>query len=107
MPPKTSAASPASKPPSFEQGLDQLEKIVNELERGELTLEESITLFEKGVALSDTCREQLEAAETRVEVLRTKGIARPAATAAENAVVAEDAMGAEFGGAENDEDIPF
>lgn len=73
------AASPAAgseqtpAPKSFEKGLEELEAIVQELERGELTLEESIVLFEKGMALSNTCREQLADAETRVEILLRKG----------------------------------
>ncbi|MBI1791041.1 MAG: exodeoxyribonuclease VII small subunit [Acidobacteria bacterium] len=57
---------------SFESSLDQLEKVVKELEGGDLPLEKSLELFEKGMALSDTCRKQLEEAETRVEMLLKK-----------------------------------
>jgi len=57
---------------SFEASLDELEKVVKELEGGDLSLERSIQLFERGVALSDTCRKQLEEAETRVEILIRK-----------------------------------
>ena len=57
---------------SFEAGLEELEKVVKELEGGELSLERSIELFERGVVLSDSCRKQLEEAETRVEVLIRK-----------------------------------
>jgi len=57
------------KPESFESALDQLEKIVKELETGDLPLERSLELFEKGMALSETCRRRLGDAETRVEVL--------------------------------------
>lgn len=57
---------------SFENCLDELEKVVKELEGGELTLERSIELFERGMTLSDTCRRQLEEAETRVERLIRK-----------------------------------
>ena len=57
---------------TFEACLDQLEKVVKELESGELPLERSLELFEKGMALSDTCRKQLEDAETRVEMLIRK-----------------------------------
>lgn len=60
-------------PKSFEKGIEELEAIVQELERGELTLEDSILLFEKGMTLSNACREQLAEAETRVEVLLRKG----------------------------------
>ena len=61
-----------SKPESFESCLDQLEKVVKELETGDLQLERSLELFERGMALSETCRKQLEEAETRVELLIRK-----------------------------------
>ena len=63
---------------SFEAGLDELEKVVRELEGGELSLDRSLELFERGMQLSDTCRKQLEAAETRVEMLiRKEGTYQP------------------------------
>jgi exodeoxyribonuclease VII small subunit len=64
---------PEAKPvTSFETCLDELEKVVKELEGGDLSLERSLELFERGMALSDTCRKQLEDAETRVEMLIRK-----------------------------------
>ena len=57
---------------SFEACLDELEKVVKELEGGDLPLERSLELFERGMELSDTCRKQLEEAETRVEMLIRK-----------------------------------
>jgi exodeoxyribonuclease VII small subunit len=54
---------------SFEVCLDALEKVVAELEAGDLTLERSLELFERGMGLSENCRKQLEEAETRVDVL--------------------------------------
>lgn len=63
---------------SFEAGLQQLETIVKEMEGGELPLERALELFEQGMKLSDTCRKQLEEAETRVEVLmRRAGEVQP------------------------------
>ena len=56
----------------FEISLDELEKVVRELEGGDLPLERSLELFERGMRLSDSCRKQLEAAETRVEMLIRK-----------------------------------
>ena len=53
----------------FEEGLERLEKIVLELEKGEVPLERSLTLFEEGMQLSATCRKQLEEAEGKVEIL--------------------------------------
>lgn len=58
---------------SFEQGCAKLEAIVKQLEDGELSLEQSLELFEQGVHLSRKCRKQLEEAETRVEILMKKG----------------------------------
>jgi exodeoxyribonuclease VII small subunit len=57
---------------SFESCLDELEKVVRELEGGDLSLDRSLELFERGMSLSDTCRKQLEEAETRVEMLIRK-----------------------------------
>jgi exodeoxyribonuclease VII small subunit len=57
---------------SFETCLEELEKVVKELEAGDLSLDRSLELFERGMSLSDTCRHQLEAAETRVEMLIRK-----------------------------------
>ncbi len=59
--------------PSFETSLQELEAIVKELESGDLPLQRSLELFEKGMKLSETCRKQLEEAETRVEILVRKG----------------------------------
>jgi len=56
-------------PPSFEQNLGRLEGIVKRLEESELPLEEALKLFEEGTALSAGCRQQLEEAEHRVEIL--------------------------------------
>ncbi|MGH9559782.1 MAG: exodeoxyribonuclease VII small subunit [Bryobacteraceae bacterium] len=59
--------------PSFEDGLQQLEAIVKEMESGELPLERALELFERGMKLSETCRKQLEDAETRIEILIRRG----------------------------------
>ena len=55
--------------PSFESQLAELEKVVEKLERGDLSLEESVTLFERGVHLSNACKKQLSTAESRIQVL--------------------------------------
>ena len=57
---------------SFEASLEELEQVVKQLESGDLPLEKSLELFERGVSLSDNCRKQLEEAETRVEILLRK-----------------------------------
>jgi exodeoxyribonuclease VII small subunit len=63
---------------SFETSLDELEKVVKELESGDLSLDRSLELFSRGIELSDSCRKQLEEAETRVEMLiRKEGTYQP------------------------------
>jgi len=66
-------SQPGEKPvESFEASLDELEKVVKQLEGGDLPLERALELFERGVGLSEACRKQLEEAETRVEMLVRK-----------------------------------
>ncbi|HEY7302673.1 MAG TPA: exodeoxyribonuclease VII small subunit [Bryobacteraceae bacterium] len=60
-------------PLSFEASLQELERIVKELEKGDLPLEQSLALFESGMHLSAECKRQLEEAEARVEILMKKG----------------------------------
>ena len=55
--------------PKFEDCLQRLEKIVDELEKGNVPLEQAIKLFEEGVQLSNSCRKELDAAEGKVEIL--------------------------------------
>ncbi|HEY7095111.1 MAG TPA: exodeoxyribonuclease VII small subunit [Terriglobales bacterium] len=55
--------------PKFEECLDRLDKIVQELEKGDLPLEKSLVLFEEGMQLSSVCRKQLDEAEGKVEIL--------------------------------------
>ena len=72
--------APTQQKPSFESGLEELEKIVKEMESSDLPLERSLELFEKGMSLSESCRKQLDEAETRVEILMQRGdkvIAKP------------------------------
>jgi exodeoxyribonuclease VII small subunit len=59
--------------PNFEASLQELERIVKELERGDLPLEQSLSLFEAGMRLSAECKRQLEEAESRVEILMRRG----------------------------------
>jgi exodeoxyribonuclease VII small subunit len=66
---------------NFEASLAALEKIVRELERGDLPLEESLKLFEQGVKLSRECQERLNQAERRVEVLLRDTEGRPVLSA--------------------------
>jgi len=56
----------------FEKSLDELEKIVLALEKNDVSLDEAIKLFEKGIELSDKCRKTLEKAETKITALTNK-----------------------------------
>jgi exodeoxyribonuclease VII small subunit len=55
--------------PKFEDCLLRLEQIVEQLERGDIPLEQSLKLFEEGMTLSNSCRKELEEAEGKVEIL--------------------------------------
>ena len=54
---------------NFEEQLTQLETVVERLERGDLSLDESVRLFEDGMKLTSACKQELEQAEGRVQVL--------------------------------------
>ena len=58
---------------TFEASLAELEEIVNKLESGDLPLESSLELFEKGIKLSRECRSRLTIAERRIEILMKDG----------------------------------
>ena len=57
---------------SFEESLSELETIVQNLEQGELSLEDSMTLFERGLNLSQASQEKLKSAEQKIQILLTK-----------------------------------
>lgn len=54
---------------SFEQALEELERLVERMEVGDLSLEESLTTFERGVELSRICQQALDEAEQRIQIL--------------------------------------
>ena len=58
--------------PDFEKSLRELEKLVEQMEQGDLSLEASLEHFEKGVQLSRTCQQALREAEQKVEILMQK-----------------------------------
>ena len=65
----------------FETAIAELETIVKKLEEGDLALEASLQLYERGVHLSRFCHARLEEAEKRIEILNERGELRPAHTA--------------------------
>jgi exodeoxyribonuclease VII small subunit len=65
----------------FEAAISELDAIVKRLEEGDLTLEASLQLYERGVQLSRYCHARLEDAERRIEILNERGQTRPAPAA--------------------------
>ena len=61
------------KPFDFEKSLKELESIVETMEKGGLTLEQSLQSFEQGVKLTRLCQEKIKAAEQKVEILTKQG----------------------------------
>lgn len=55
--------------PSFEEHLKALESIVQQLEGGDLSLEDSVRLFEEGMKLSETCKKELDVAEGKIQAV--------------------------------------
>ena len=68
----------------FESAIAELEKIVKQLEDGDLPLDKSLALFERGVELSRFCHDQLSAAERRIELLTERGELKPASHLADD-----------------------
>jgi exodeoxyribonuclease VII small subunit len=64
----------------FEDNLTALETVVERLERGDLSLEDSVKLFEQGIVLSGACKAELDSAEGRIQILLERGDGRRSAT---------------------------
>jgi exodeoxyribonuclease VII small subunit len=65
---------------SFEDALKELERIVGRLESGDATLDESISLYERGDRLRTRCSDRLNAAQARIEAIRLDAEGNPAGT---------------------------
>jgi exodeoxyribonuclease VII small subunit len=79
---ENAATGPQSGPTTikdFEAAIAELESIVKKLEEGDLPLEKSLELYERGVQLSRFCHARLEDAERRIEILNERGELKPAA----------------------------
>ena len=59
---------------SFEEALEELEKLVAQLEQGDLPLDQALKVFERGVALTHSCQQSLEKAEQKVRILSEKSL---------------------------------
>lgn len=66
-------AKTSDKPQTFEESMANLEKIVQAVESGQIGLEESLARFEQGMQLIKRCRQMLDSAEKRIEVLSQEG----------------------------------
>ena len=75
------SASSDSSIKDFETAIAELESVVKKLEDGDLSLEQSLALYERGVTLSKFCHARLEDAERRIEVMSERGDLRPAPAA--------------------------
>ena len=62
----------------FEAAIAELESVVKKLEEGDLPLEQSLALYERGVQLSRFCHARLEEAERRIDILTDRGELKPA-----------------------------
>jgi exodeoxyribonuclease VII small subunit len=56
----------------FEDSMDELEKLVEQMEQGDISLEESLKAFERGIKLTRTCQQALQEAEQKVQILLEK-----------------------------------
>lgn len=70
---KTAAKPESEQAPDFESAIAELESLVQRMESGELSLEDSLREFERGVQLTRLCQDQLKAAEHRVKLLSADG----------------------------------
>lgn len=77
---QTSAKQQDIKGKSFEEALKELETIVTRLERGDVQLEESVAIYERGEALKEHCDKLLKQAEAKVEKLTLDASGKPAGT---------------------------
>jgi exodeoxyribonuclease VII small subunit len=70
--PEGAAPAPIAPPADFERSLSELEAIVEQLEQGDLSLDDSLKQFERGVQLTRACQTALKQAEQKVEILLRK-----------------------------------
>jgi exodeoxyribonuclease VII small subunit len=77
MSPKSKARSKTATPPTdlpFEQAFQELDELVKQLEAGDLSLDESLALYERGQALAARCQSLLETAELKIQMLTADGV---------------------------------
>lgn len=100
----------AEETPSFESSLHALDRIVRELESGQLGLDEALASYEKGIRLLSQCRGQLDAAERQVALLtgvEEDGTPRTEAFEAQTSAEPAKKPGRKAKGADSLDDLPF
>ena len=75
--PMTAKAKPAGPELNFERAMDRLEKIVDQMESGELSLEDLIVRYEEGMNLVKVCQERLASAEQKIEIIARNNAGKP------------------------------
>ena len=70
----TSSDASSPRPRSFEEALDELEDIISRMETGNMPIEESLTAYQKGIALLRECQEVLSDAEQQIKILQDNGL---------------------------------
>jgi exodeoxyribonuclease VII small subunit len=75
--PMSTKAKPAGSEPNFETAMDRLEKIVEQMETGELPLEDLIVRYEEGMNLVRVCQERLASAEQKIEIIARNNAGKP------------------------------
>jgi exodeoxyribonuclease VII small subunit len=73
----TAKARPAGPELNFESAMDRLEKIVDQMESGELSLEDLIVRYEEGMKLVKVCQERLASAEQKIEIIARNNAGKP------------------------------
>ncbi len=88
-------SAPTPTEPSFEQAMDRLEEIVLLMEGDRMPLDEMVGSYEEGMRLLKHCRQRIEVARRRIEVITTDAEGRPAVTAFDPAQAAAETAGTE------------
>ncbi len=75
--PMSTKAKPAGPELNFERAMDRLEKIVDQMESGELSLDDLIVRYEEGMSLVKVCQERLASAEQKIEIIARNSSGKP------------------------------
>jgi exodeoxyribonuclease VII small subunit len=93
-------------PRRFEQSMQELEALVDQLEQGDLPLEQSLAAFERGIKLTRTCQQALDAAEQRVRILTERSETASTEPFPDNGIPSRSDAGGRADARRNDADTP-